>query len=71
MKKRIILVLSLLFFHSFIFCHPHLFIDSKEEIVFDNNKVQGVWLEWTFDEYFSSEQQFYYDWDQNNYYDKI
>ena len=70
MKKQIILVLSLLLFQTSIFCHPHLFIDSKEEIVFENGKVQGLWLEWTFDEYFSSEQQFYYDWDQNNYYDE-
>ena len=52
-------------FSSFAFCHPHLFIESIEEFIFENDKLQGVWLEWTFDEYFSSEQIFYYDWDGN------
>lgn len=48
------------------FAHPHMFISTSEEFVFEGNQLQGFWVEWEFDSFFSAEIDFYYDWDDNN-----
>lgn len=34
--------------------HPHVFIKSNLTLSFDNNGLKGVYVEWSFDEFFSS-----------------
>ena len=67
--KKLIILIALSFISFKAFCHPHLFFTSEEEFVFEDNMLQGAWVEWTFDSYFSADIDFYYDWDDNNYYD--
>lgn len=43
---------------------------SSEEFVFDDTKLKGCWIEWTFDSYFSADVKYSHDKDHNNYYDK-
>lgn len=54
----------------FAFGHPHVFFTSTEEFVFEDDKIAGCWVQWTFDSYFSADMDFYYDWDDNNFYDE-
>jgi ABC-type uncharacterized transport system substrate-binding protein len=35
--------------------HPHMFLTSQAEFVWDKTKLSGCWLEWTFDQFFSSD----------------
>lgn len=69
--KKLISFLSISLSSFLLFCHPHLFFESSEEFVFEDNALQGAWVEWTFDSYFSADIDFYYDWDDNNYFDTI
>ena len=51
--KHIFVFISYLF--SFLsFAHPHVFIDNRIEIVFNEEGLEGFNHEWTFDEMFSS-----------------
>lgn len=33
--------------------HPHIFVETRLEIVFDGDQLRGVRLSWTYDEFFS------------------
>ena len=68
--KKLLAILIFLSTATLATAHPHMFISTTEEFVFTDNKLQGLWMEWTFDSYFSADIDFYYDWDNNNYFDK-
>jgi len=56
MLKKIIIGLFLIFTLAAIgFSHPHTFIYSTLAPEFDGKTIKGVWVEWTFDEMFSSQ----------------
>ena len=52
MKKIRILILVLLFVTT-LYSHPHIFIEYIVEPVFSDTGLEGLQLEWTFDEMFS------------------
>ena len=68
-NKKIFLVMVFFSITFFAFSHPHLFMSSKEKFVFNDNKLHGCWIEWTFDSYFSSDIIYSYDSDKNGIFD--
>ena len=52
MKPAIFLFLFLFSFS--IYSHPHMFITSETSVVFNSEKLEGIFVTWTFDEMFSS-----------------
>lgn len=45
--------------------HPHMFFSSRAEFEWDGEQLNGVWLEWTFDAFFSADILMGYDLDSN------
>lgn len=45
--------------------HPHMFFSSRAEFEWDGEQLNGVWLEWTFDAFFSADILKGYDVDSN------
>lgn len=68
--KKYILLLAFLICTFSAFAHPHMFLTSKEEFVFEGNKLAGCWIEWEFDSYFSADIIYSYDFDQDGIYNK-
>lgn len=53
---RILLILAMILVPTFFAsAHPHMFLTSQEEFVWDKTKLSGCWLEWTFDQFFSAD----------------
>ncbi len=52
-----LLYLGILFssFGSVLQAHPHMSITSRFEFVWEGEKLSGVYLEWTFDQFFSAD----------------
>ncbi|MFW5714784.1 MAG: DUF1007 family protein [bacterium] len=44
-----------------MWAHPHMFIDSQVTAVFDQQQLKGFWIEWKFDEMFTSSIRIDYD----------
>ena len=59
--KKYILIIGFLACGFLVAAHPHMFFSSTEEFVFQDNKLAGCWLEWTFDSYFSADIIYTYD----------
>ncbi len=61
MKKNIFLKIGILFIlfciPAAVFAHPHVFIKSRMKFVWQQDKLQGVYLKWDFDRYFSADIQ--------------
>jgi len=54
--KRTLLLIGLVFFvgPSPAFAHPHVFVNNRTTVVFDQGMLQGINFTWTFDEMFSN-----------------
>jgi len=65
LKKSIALIIILLISAAAVFAHPHVSIASKAEFVWKEASLSGVYLEWTFDHFFSSDIISWLDEDQN------
>jgi ABC-type uncharacterized transport system substrate-binding protein len=63
MKKRSLLILLCLVLCLPLFAHPHLFIETNCALNFKEGVLNGLWVEFEFDEYFSSEILLSYDAD--------
>ena len=37
-----------------VWAHPHVFINDRMTVVFDNDRLKGIGFQWTFDDMFSS-----------------
>ncbi|MBI9100598.1 MAG: DUF1007 family protein [Spirochaetaceae bacterium] len=68
--KRFLIILFLLILPIAAFAHPHLVIHSSCEFQFDGLVLDGVWIEFRFDRYFSGDIFSGYDLDQNKIFDK-
>jgi len=68
-SKKIGLVFAFLVCGFLVVAHPHMFFSSTEEFVFEDDKLVGCWLEWTFDSYFSADIIYTYDFDLNGKFD--
>ncbi len=62
----LILFLNVLCMGSNVIAHPHIFIVQRLNIVFENKGLAGFWVEWNFDEMFSSMIAMDYDQNQNS-----
>lgn len=73
-KKFLIgsLIFALLFLLSgnFLFAHPHVALESRVNFVFESNALQGAYIEWKFDHFFSSDIIFWFDVDRNGQFDE-
>jgi len=67
--KRYLLILCLLI-PSTLFSHPHAFVDSVVTFQFNENSLEGFWIEWIFDKLFSAEAILYFDKDKDGAFDK-
>jgi ABC-type uncharacterized transport system substrate-binding protein len=71
MNSRVRKVLLLTFFLLFILVdvsdsHPHVFIQNRLKIVFDQHGLAGVQVKWVFDEFFTSMIADEFDKNRNN-----
>lgn len=64
MKKNIFLTHIFLFFTiTGLFGHPHMFMESSLEFIWNKEKLSGVYVEWIFDQFFSAD--IINAWDEN------
>ena len=54
MRRYFVIIFSFLI-NCFAFSHPHMSFTSAIEFVFNSTKLQGAFVEWTFDRYFSAD----------------
>ena len=66
---RLTAFLFLFFFSLSIYAHPHMFITSETTVVFNSEKLEGFFVEWTFDDMFSGTIIDEYDKDKNGSFD--
>lgn len=50
----LVTVLFLVFSPAPLLAHPHVFIDARVQLDFDETHLQGFWAEWEFDRLFTS-----------------
>jgi ABC-type uncharacterized transport system substrate-binding protein len=58
-RGRFVLAAILLLLPALSFAHPHMFLTSKAEFVWDGARLSGCFLEWTFDQFFSADLMSY------------
>ena len=51
---RIFVVLTLIFFASISYAHPHMFIDTEMEVRLSDNSFNGIEITWSFDPMFTA-----------------
>lgn len=69
-SKKICSVLFVLFLGVAVYAHPHVSIVNKTEFVWQESTLQGVYLEWTFDHFFSADIISWLDEDANGQFDQ-
>lgn len=52
---RVALALILSLLPAFLFAHPHMYLSSSQEFVWKGAKLDGCYIEWTFDRFFSAD----------------
>lgn len=67
--KGLILAALLFLTSQSLFSHPHMFIDSRVEVVANQEGLQGFRVEWLFDKFFTAQILLDYDADQNSSFD--
>lgn len=69
MKKRLFIILFFLITLS-IYAHPHIFFSYRYTFNVGENKINGMRVEWIFDEIFTDNMLWDFDIDQNDKFDK-
>lgn len=64
-RIRLFFILALSLIPAILSAHPHMFLNSTEEFVWDKERLSGCWIEWTFDQFFSADIIRAYDTDGN------
>ena len=59
------MIFFILFSAGVSYSHPHLFIETKVTVIFDEEGISGIETRWIFDEMYSSALIEDYDTDQN------
>ena len=70
MKSFMFCILILLLMPLLVLAHPHTFITTKLGVEFEEDRIKGVWVDWEFDEMFSSVVIEDADLDRNNKFDE-
>jgi len=68
-KKITAFTITMLISAAAVFAHPHVSIVNKAEFVWKDASLSGVYLEWTFDHFFSSDIISWLDEDKNGQFD--
>lgn len=68
-KMRLFFMCALLLTPALLSAHPHMFLTSTEEFVWENDRLSGCSIEWTFDQFFSADIIQAYDRDGNGKFD--
>ncbi|NLM00962.1 MAG: DUF1007 family protein [Treponema sp.] len=55
MKHFFSLIFFILISSISLFSHPHMFMECSAEFVWNKDKLSGVFIEWTFDQFFSAD----------------
>lgn len=58
-RVALLCALALSLFPVAAWAHPHMYLTSKAEFVWDKASLSGCWLEWTFDRFFSADLMAY------------
>ncbi len=61
MKRYILISLLWMILGIPLWAHPHMFIDSQVTAVFNQDELQGFWVEWRFDQMFTASIRMDYD----------
>ena len=69
MKKRFFTACALLY-GTLLYAHPHVAISCSVEFVWNERNLQGAYIEWTFDKFFSSDIINWLDTDRNGIFDE-
>ncbi len=69
-KRNTAIILSFLISTAALFAHPHVSIVNKAEFVWKDANLSGVYLEWTFDHFFSGDIISWLDEDSNRQFDE-
>lgn len=69
LKKITVLILITVFLTASLVAHPHVSILNKAEFIWKDTTLSGVYLEWTFDHFFSSDIISWLDEDKNGQFD--
>ncbi len=51
----LIFALALLSLGAALYAHPHMYLSSSQEFVWKGATLDGCWIEWTFDRFFSAD----------------
>ncbi|MFC2060969.1 DUF1007 family protein [Elusimicrobiota bacterium] len=54
MKKCFVISILILIIVPLIYSHPHVFMETSAEFIFNENELEGFELKWVFDEMFSA-----------------
>jgi ABC-type uncharacterized transport system substrate-binding protein len=68
--QRIFFVIIFLIIHTFVFAHPHVFIENSFIFVFNDAGMSGVQIKWVLDEMFSATIIMDYDWNNNRFFEE-
>lgn len=71
MSMKLKLLLIYIFISSLVYSHPHIQILTRASVEFENDRVNGIWMEWEFDEYFSADIILSYDIDNDSVFNKV
>ncbi|MGD9639026.1 MAG: DUF1007 family protein [Alphaproteobacteria bacterium] len=53
MRKKLLFLFVMLFYSKAVWAHPHVFVDSSVNVIFDGDNITSIEQTWSFDEMFS------------------
>lgn len=68
--KRVFWLLTFIITGALLYSHPHLFIKPTIEVISNNSSIEGVWLDWEWDQWWSEDVLFECDLDGNGSFSK-
>ncbi len=68
-KILVILLCLIMLTPALLSAHPHMFLTSTGEFMWDKDRLAGCWIEWEFDQFFSADIIQAYDRDGNGKFD--
>jgi ABC-type uncharacterized transport system substrate-binding protein len=69
-SKRVLFYFVFFLLSTFVFAHPHVFIESSFIFVFNSTGLSGIQVKWILDEMFSSTIMMDYDRNRNNFFEE-
>jgi len=64
-KRPVLILIFFAVFLSSAFAHPHVFMETRIEVAYNNEGLQGFWITWKFDRAFTAGILMDFDADRN------